>query len=761
MKVSLLLVTIETPKKEDTVKVPAKVDVTEQGMKKRKGGHMNMLARKREEDVNIAEWDNVQAMIDADYELAARLQAQEQEELTVEEKSKLAEESSSKRAGTELEQERIKKKKIDDDQEEAEMKKHMEIIVAEQEINGNSFKLAAQTTTNADGSSTTLVPGLVTTEENAQKKNYVKARSILLMALPNEHLMTFNQYKDAKTLFAAIQTRFGGNEATKKLRRLKSVAILGENISQEVSTLKFLRSLPSEWNNHIVVKGTASSNSSSKNMAFMSSSSSTNEVNTAYGVSTANSQVSPASTQLDMRRRRFFQKSGRKITINRSDTAGYDKSKGYFHPPRFDLSNSGLEEFQQPEFEGYGPKNSKSVSEKISKDVRESPDTSLVEKLVSDEILKKKTGSPTVTKIELLVLSVEVLTMCMRTAITIKGKGFTWVFFLASKDETSGILKSFITEIKNLVAKKVTIVICNNGTEFKNRVMSEFCEQKGIKREFNIARTPQQNSVTERRNGTLIEVARTMLPDSKLPTIFWAEAVNIACYVQNKSFMRPLGCHVTILNTLDYLGKFDGKSDEGFFIGYSMNSEGPKWLFDIDVLTESINYVPVKDGSLFDSSLKNTSNDEPQPSSDAGKKDDEGSGVRTRRMTKTTNEQGFISVVYEGKTHEDLHTCLFACFLSQEELKKVIKALKRSLSLDSTMARRSFLQLSSKQQKDERGIVIRNKARLVAQGYTQEEEINYEEFFALVARIEAIRLFLGYASFKDFIVYQMDERCHF
>ncbi|GJR31753.1 hypothetical protein Tco_1107985 [Tanacetum coccineum] len=220
MKVSLLLVTIETPKKEDTVKVPAKVDVTEQGMKKRKGGHMNMLARKREEDVNIAEWDNVQAMIDADYELAARLQAQEQEELTVEEKSKLAEESSSKRAGTELEQERIKKKKIDDDQEEAEMKKHMEIIVAEQEIvNGNSFKPAAQTTRNADGSSTTLVPSPVTTEENAQKKNYVKARSMLLMALPNEHLMTFNQYKDAKTLFAAIQTRFDGNEATKKSQK--------------------------------------------------------------------------------------------------------------------------------------------------------------------------------------------------------------------------------------------------------------------------------------------------------------------------------------------------------------------------------------------------------------------------------------------------------------------------------------------------------------------------------------------------------------
>ncbi|GKA32368.1 putative ribonuclease H-like domain-containing protein [Tanacetum coccineum] len=127
--------------------------------------------------------------------------------------------------------------------------------------------------------------------------------------------------------------------------------------------------------------------------------------------------------------------------------------------------------------------------------------------------------------------------------------------------------------------------------------------------------------------------------------------------------MRPFGCHVTILNTLDYLGKFDGKSDEGFFVGYSMNSkafrvynirtrkveenlhirfledkpiiagDGPKWLFDIDVLTKSMNYVPVIAGtnsndlvdvSLFDYSSKNVSNDEPQPSSDAGKKDGEG-----------------------------------------------------------------------------------------------------------------------------------------
>ncbi|GKE49228.1 hypothetical protein Tco_1480486 [Tanacetum coccineum] len=84
--------------------------------------------------------------------------------------------------------------------------------------NGNSFKPVAQTT-DAEGTSTIVIPGPVFADEKLQKKNDVKARSMLLMALPNEHLLTFNQYKDAQNLFAAIQTRFGGNEATKKTQK--------------------------------------------------------------------------------------------------------------------------------------------------------------------------------------------------------------------------------------------------------------------------------------------------------------------------------------------------------------------------------------------------------------------------------------------------------------------------------------------------------------------------------------------------------------
>ncbi|GKB53166.1 putative ribonuclease H-like domain-containing protein [Tanacetum coccineum] len=107
---------------------------------------------------------------------------------------------------------------------------------------------------------------------------------------------------------------------------------------------------------------------------------------------------------------------------------------------------------------------------------------------------------------------------------------FSWVFFLATKDETSEILKTFITCIENLIDLRVKVIRCDNGTEFKNMVMNQFCEMKGIKREFSVARTPQQNRVAERKNRTLIEAARTMLADLKLLT-FWAEAVNTACYV--------------------------------------------------------------------------------------------------------------------------------------------------------------------------------------------------------------------------------------
>ncbi|GJT09166.1 putative ribonuclease H-like domain-containing protein [Tanacetum coccineum] len=97
---------------------------------------------------------------------------------------------------------------------------------------------------------------------------------------------------------------------------------------------------------------------------------------------------------------------------------------------------------------------------------------------------------------------------------------FSWVFFLAIKDETSEILCNLIIGLENQLSHNVKIIRCDNGTEFKNHAMNELCAKKGIKREFSVARTPQQNSVAERKNKTLIEAARTMLAGSLLPIPF-------------------------------------------------------------------------------------------------------------------------------------------------------------------------------------------------------------------------------------------------
>ncbi|GKE62147.1 hypothetical protein Tco_1512514, partial [Tanacetum coccineum] len=170
--------------------------------------------------------------------------------------------------------------------------------------NGNSFKPVPRTTQNANGAFTSMIPGAVTTEEKTQKKNDVKDRSKLLMALPNEHLLTFNQYKDAKTLFDAIQTRFGGNDATKKTQKtlLKHIYENFNALSRNKPDLDTM-SFDDLYNNLKIVEqevkrtATSSTSSSSQNMAFVSSPGSTNEVNTTnVQVSTANSLVSTDST---------------------------------------------------------------------------------------------------------------------------------------------------------------------------------------------------------------------------------------------------------------------------------------------------------------------------------------------------------------------------------------------------------------------------------------------------------------------------------
>ncbi|GJV35431.1 retrovirus-related pol polyprotein from transposon TNT 1-94 [Tanacetum coccineum] len=392
--------------------------------------------------------------------------------------------------------------------------------------------------------------------------------------------------------------------------------------------------------------------------------------------------------------------------------------------------------------------------------------------------------------------------------------------------------------------------------------MDDFCREKGIKREYSVARTPQQNGVAERRNRTLIEAARTMLADSKLPTTFWAEAVSTTCYVQNRvlvvkphnktpyelfrgfkpalSFMRPFCCHVTILNTLDSLGKFDGKSDEGFFVGYSLSSKafrvyntrtrrveenlhigflenkpmiegnGPKWLFDIKSLTQSMNYVPVTAGTISNDSAcaseeisqdcivmpiwKDTSY--PEVNTGSLKLNVVGPSVNTT----SSNEHDSPKDMFTMGVSPTLEATHIEFFSDEDELEVDLGNIINSYTVPTTpniriykdhpidnvtgdvkssVQTRRMTKPTSVQGLNQQALLKfylihpgwkqcrknfcnsnfnRNKARLVAQGHRQEEGIDYEEVFAPVGRIEAIRLFLAYDSFMGFLVYQIDVK---
>nr|GEW81651.1 hypothetical protein [Tanacetum cinerariifolium] len=245
---------------------------------------------------------------------------------------------------------------------------------------------------------------------------------------------------------------------------------------------------------------------------------------------------------------------------------------------------------------------------------------------------------------------------------------FTWVFFLANKDDTSGILKSFITRVENLVDHKVKVIRCDYGTEFKNREMNRFCEMK-------------VSTTCYVQNRVLV-----VKPHNKTPhELFHGTTPTL-------SFMRPFGCPVTILNTIDHLEKFDGKADEGFFVGYSLNSKafrafnsktriveenlhirfsestpnvvgsGPDWLFDIDALTNTMNYEQIVAGTQSNdfADPKSSHNDGSKPSSDDGNKVDEDSSRKSEcndqekedNVNSTNNVNNVSSIVNAAGTNE-------------------------------------------------------------------------------------------------------------
>ena len=173
---------------------------------------------------------------------------------------------------------------------------------------------------------------------------------------------------------------------------------------------------------------------------------------------------------------------------------------------------------------------------------------------------------------------------------------WTWVKFLKHKDESHSVFIDFCTQVQNEKDFKITKVRSDHGGEFENHYFEKYFKENGIVHNFSCPRTPQQNGVVERKNRTLQEMARTMINETNMAKHFWAEAVNTACYIQNRisirpilektpyelwknrkpniSYFHPFGCTCFILNTKENLNKFDSKAQKCFLLGYSERSKG-------------------------------------------------------------------------------------------------------------------------------------------------------------------------------------------
>ncbi|KAI3681360.1 hypothetical protein L6452_36153 [Arctium lappa] len=338
--------------------------------------------------------------------------------------------------------------------------------------------------------------------------------------------------------------------------------------------------------------------------------------------------------------------------------------------------------------------------------------------------------------------------------------------------------------IQSIAGKKYTLMeVLNNltvrsirsdhGTEFKNSSLNNFFENKGISHNFSTVRTPQQNGVAERRNRTIIEAARSMLSDSHLHTQFWAEA----CY---------------ILNNRDQLGKFDPKADDGIFLGYSSISKAYR-VFNkrrqyveetIHVTfdeTRSANSKPITDNEELNAWMFSHYKETEPFFSNHQHSDPPAADDDPNIIPPSAESNSWVSA-------EPLNTLLPSDLPLSENLSDNNSLSTTQQLIDDEPQTSSSVNIPIVDSTSElidhapaqrwtrdhpidkilgdpdAGIQTRrssDKARLVAQGYRQEEGIDYDETFAPVARLEAIRLFLAYAVYKDFIVYQMDVKSTF
>nr|GEU92718.1 retrovirus-related Pol polyprotein from transposon TNT 1-94 [Tanacetum cinerariifolium] len=397
---------------------------------------------------------------------------------------------------------------------------------------------------------------------------------------------------------------------------------------------------------------------------------------------------------------------------------------------------------------------------------------------------------------------------------------FTWVKCLRSKDEAPDFIIKFLKMIQVRLKVPVRRIRTDNGTEFFNQTLREYYEEVGISHEISVARSPQQNGVIERCNRTLIEAVRTMLIYAQAPLFLWAEAVATACYTQNRSiirlchgktpyellhnklpdlsFLHVFGALCYPTNDTENLGKLQPKANIGIFIGYTptkkafrIYNRGTRRIVetihvDFDELMAMASEQSIQAESTGSPSFTLVDQDASSPRNDSlfGVPIPEVTSVQSSPMDHPLdNIMGQLSIPVSTRLqlYEQALFCYYDAFLTSVEPKTYKEVLTQSCWIEvmqeelNEFERLEVWELIPRPDKvevitlkwiykvklDELGGILKNKARLVACGYRQEEGIDFEESFAPVARLEAIRIFLAYVAHKNMVVYYMDVKTTF
>nr|GEW87848.1 putative reverse transcriptase, RNA-dependent DNA polymerase [Tanacetum cinerariifolium] len=315
---------------------------------------------------------------------------------------------------------------------------------------------------------------------------------------------------------------------------------------------------------------------------------------------------------------------------------------------------------------------------------------------------------------------------------------YTWVQFLRSKDEAPEVIKTFLKRITILLQSLVIIIRTDNGTEFKNQILKEYFDSVGISHQVSSVRTPKQNGVVERRNRTK-------------PDISFLHVFGDLCYPKNdREDIRKLGA----------------KGDIGFFIGYSADSCAYRvYNRRTKKIMETMN---VSFDELSGMAFEQRSS-KPELQSMTYGQISSGLDLTYASSTITTQQptEGELDLLFEamyddyigGQPSAALRTDSAA--QAQQELLQFKRMDVWVLVPAPDNISPLTLKWIFKNKHDEEQTVIRNKSRLIVRGYRQEEGLDFEESFASVSRMEAIRIFLAYAAHKSFIVFQMDMKTAF